>query len=174
LTTSDSNRGGTASPRISTAKLLVIIAIVGAVAFGLYIGYLAYTNDSFPTAERPFANYANVTSYSFNGTEFAFTIRWENASAVPRYAQLSSPDSDAANTAVCDLQISSASTGQTIFLPFTISPESPALQDVSLYIAVHPVTGGDFSIMYSVASVSAGNGLILPSNVTCQQPLGSY
>jgi len=33
---------------MSTVKLIVIAAIVGAVAFGLFLGYLAYTSDSFP------------------------------------------------------------------------------------------------------------------------------
>jgi len=38
----------------NTAKLVVIFAVVGASIFGLFLGYLAYTNDSFPTATRPF------------------------------------------------------------------------------------------------------------------------
>jgi hypothetical protein len=143
------------------------------VIFSLYIGYLALTNDSFPSQQRPFASYASVTSSTFNGTEYAFNLKWLNASAVPYQAQLNSPVTDAANTAVCATELKSVTSGQNIFLPFTISPRSPTLQNVDLYIAVHPVHGGsDFTIVYNVSSISASNGHITPSNVTCSQPQG--
>jgi hypothetical protein len=157
--------------RISKGKAAVVIALVGAVAFGLYIGYLAYANDSFSTQELPFANYATVTSYSFNGTEFAFTLTWQNSSAVPLYAQLTSLATDAANTPVCS--ISPATAGQQVFMPFTISPASAALSNVNLNIEVQSTaTGGQFSIVYNVQSISATNAPISPSNIACQEPPG--
>lgn len=151
-----------------------MVAIVGAIVFGVYLGYLAWVNDSFPTATKPFENYAAVTSYTFNGTEFAFTLTWNNASGLPVKAQLTSPATDAANTPVCDVGLSAVTEGQSIFLPFTISPESPTLTSVSLNIDVQPAGGGgDFTISYTVASISASNAPIVPSNITCQQPLGA-
>jgi hypothetical protein len=174
LTTSD--RGLQASQsRFSAVRAIVVVAIIGAIVFGVYLGYLAWTNDSFPTETRPFANYAVVTSETFNGTEFAFNLTWSNASAVPVKAQLTSPATDAANTPVCQLGLSSVSEGQTIFMPFTISPESPSLTNVDLSIDVQPVGGGgDFTIVFNTVSISATNTPIVPSNITCQQPLGSY
>lgn len=158
----------------SAARLLVVVAIVGAVGFGIYLGYLAWTNDSFPAQVEPFADYASVTSSSFNGTEFAFHLQWNNATYVPMFAQLTSPATDAANTPVCSTGYSSVQAGDVIFMPFTISPESAALTNVDLSIAVKSLaTGGEFTIVYNVASVSAGNSPITPSNISCQQPLGS-
>jgi hypothetical protein len=159
---------------MSTAKLLVIVAIAGAVAFGLLIGYLAYTTDSFPSQQRPFVNYANVTSSTFNGTEYAFHVQWLNGNYAPQYTQLTSPATDAANTPVCDLNLSGIKSGQTFFLPFTISPESAALSNVDLSIAVQSATNStQFTITYNIPSVDASNTPITPSNITCQQPLGS-
>ena len=150
------------------------LAILGAVVFGVYLGYLAWTQDSFPTATRPFGNYAVVTSSTFNGTEFAFNLTWLNASALPVKAQLTSPSTDAANTPVCLVGLASVTEGQSIFMPFTISPESPTLTSVSLNIDVQPIGGGgDFTIIYNVSSISASNAPIVPSDITCQQPLGT-
>lgn len=158
---------------MSRAKLVVMIALVGAVAFGLFIGYLAYSSDSFPAQERPFADYAKVLYSSFNGTEYAFRIQWNSSSYVPLFTQLTSPATDAANTPVCDLETSSIKTGQTIFLPFTISPASAALSNVDLAIAVQSATNGtQFTIVYNVPLVNATNAAITPSNITCQEPLG--
>jgi hypothetical protein len=159
---------------ISLAKTLVILAIAGAVAFGLFIGYLAYVNDSFPSQTRPFANYATVDSESFNGTEFAFNITWNNGSAVPLYAQLNSPATDAANTPVCALGLASVSEGQKIFMAFAISPASPTLSNVDLSIALRSVTGGtEFTIIFNTPSISATNAPITPSNLSCAQPPGT-
>ena len=159
----------------STAKILVVIAMVGAAAFGLYLGYLAWANDSFPAKTMPFSDYASVTSSSFNGTEFAFNIRWNNASYLPQFAQLTSPATDAANTPVCSIGYTTIQAGQIIFMPFAISPASATLSNVDLSIAVKSVaTGSEFTIVYNVASVLATDSPITPSNVSCQQPLGSY
>ena len=152
----------------------MVVAILGAVAFGLYLGYLAWANDSFPAQTKPFSDYANVTSSSFNGTEFAFNVHWRNSSYLPMYAQLTSPDTDAANTPVCGIGYASVQTGQLIFMPFTISPPSATLSNVDLSIAVKSVaTGGEFTIVYNVHLVKAGNSPIVPSNISCQQPLGT-
>jgi len=157
---------------MSTAKLLVVVALVGAVAFGLLVGYLAYSNDSFPAQTRPFASYAKVVYSSFNGTEYAFRVEWNSSNYVPLFTQLTSQATDAANTPVCDLKLSSMRSGETIFLPFTISPASATLSNVDLAIAVQSATNStQFTIIYNVASVSATNAPITPSNITCQQPL---
>ena len=157
---------------MSTAKLLVVVALVGAVAFGLFVGYLAYSNDSFPAQTRPFASYAKVVYSSFNGTEYAFRVEWNSSNYVPLFTQLTSPATDAANTPVCDLKLSNITSGQTLFLPFTISPASATLSNVDLSIAVQSATNStQFTIIYNVPVVSATNALITPSNITCQQPL---
>lgn len=157
------------------AKLVVVVAVVGAVVFGLYLGYLAWANDSFPAQERPFGDYAGVVSVNFNGTEFAFEVKWVNAGYLPLYAQLTSPATDAANTPVCGVGLSSIGSGQLVFMPFTISPPSATLTNVDLSIAVKSIaTGSEFTIVYNVPSVSATNSPITPSNVSCQQPLGGY
>jgi len=159
---------------VSTAKLLVMVALVGAVVFGLFIGYLAYTSDSFPAQTRPFATYAKVVYSSFNGTEFAFRVEWNSSNYIPLFTQLTSPDTDAANTPVCQLEFSTIKSGQTIFLPFTISPASATLSNVDLAIAVQSATNStQFTIIYNVPLVSAPTtaSLITPSNITCQQPL---
>jgi hypothetical protein len=155
---------------LSRAKIVVVVAIIGAAAFGLFVGYLAYANDSFPNQTRPFGDYANVSSSTFNGTEFALNITWENGSAVPLYAQLSSPDTDAANTPVCDLGLSKVSSGQSIFMPFSISPASATLSNVQLRIAVNATSiGEEFTIVYTFPSVTATNATITPSNISCSE-----
>ena len=157
---------------MSTAKMLVVAALVGAVAFGLFVGYLAYSNDSFPAQTRPFASYARVVYSSFNGTEYAFRVEWNSSNYVPLFTQLTSPATDAANTPVCALAMTSIKGGETIFLPFTISPASATLSNVDLTIAVQSATNStQFTIVYNVPLVSATNAPITPSNITCQQPL---
>ena len=169
--TSDRTATQTPGGHRSAARALVIISLVGATAFGLYLGYLALTNDSFPAQTMPFSDYANVTSYSFNGTEFAFHLQWYNASYLPLYAQLTSPATDAANTPVCGTGYTEVQAGQAIFMPFTISPVSATLSNVDLSIAVKSnATGGEFTIVYNVALISASNTPITPSDYSCQEP----
>jgi hypothetical protein len=168
-----SGKEGPTFLRQRSTRVVVIAAISGAVIFGIYIGYLALSNDSFPAQQRPFGSYAAVTSDTFNGTEFAFNLSWLNSSALPLYAQLNSPVTDAGNTDVCTIGLQSVSNGQTVFLPFNISPTSATLQNVDLSIAVHPLQGGsDFTIVYNVSSISASNAHISPSNISCSQPQG--
>ena len=155
-------------------KIIVVLAVVLATVFGLYLGYLAFANNSFPTQEMPFGNYASVVSSTFNGTEYAFVIQWNNATYLPLYAQLTSPATDEANTPVCGVGLTSVTVGQQVFMPFTISPATADLSNVDLSIAVglspsSPV----FTIVYNVASISATNTPITPSNITCQEPQGS-
>jgi len=157
---------------MSTAKLLVVVALVGAAVFGLFLGYLAYSNDSFPAQTRPFATYARVVYSSFNGTEYAFRVEWNSSNYVPLFTQLTSPATDAANTPVCDLKMSSVMSGQILFLPFSISPASATLSNVDLAIAVQSATNStQFTIIYNVPLVNATNAAITPSNITCQEPL---
>jgi len=157
---------------MSTAKLLVVVALVGAAVFGLFLGYLAYSNDSFPAQTRPFATYARVVYSSFNGTEYAFRVEWNSSNYVPLFTQLTSPATDAANTPVCDLKMSSVMSGQILFLPFSISPASATLSNVDLAIAVQSATNStQFTIIYNVPLVNATNAVITPSNITCQEPL---
>ena len=176
MTTSDSSSARAAGRHSSAVRTVVIVAIGASVVFGLFLGYLAWTNDSFPTQTKPFSSYANVTWDAFNGTELAFRVQWVNASAIPIKAQVTSPATDAANTPVCEVGLSSVKSGQTIFMPFTISPSSATLSQVSLNIDVQPIAGGsDFTIIFNLGTISApaSSLLITPSSVTCQQPLGS-
>jgi hypothetical protein len=150
---------------------LVVIAIVAAVVFGLYIGYLAWTNDSFPSREEPFSNYAQVVSATYNGTEYAFRIQWISADYVPMFAQLTSPDSDSANTDVCGTGLNSVTAGQSIFMPFGLSSPATALSNVDLSVAVKSaVNGTEFTIVYHVESVTALQGDIQPQALACTQP----
>ena len=150
------------------AKLLVAAAVAGAVVFGGYLGYLAWSNDSFPVQQKPFEDYASVTSANFNGTDYSFAIRWTNSSFLPMYAQLYSPTDDAADTPVCDLQLSNVTSGAVFYLPFGTSAPAATLSNVELSIAVRPLAGGgDFTIVYKVASVAAVPGTIYPKSITC-------
>jgi len=158
-------------PKHSMGRALVILAIVAAVVFGLYLGYLAWTNDSFPAQTRPFSDYATVTSATFNGTEYAFSLRWNSSDFLPMYAQLTSPATDSANTDVCDTGLSSVSAGQSIFMPFGLSCPSTALSEVDLSVAVKAVTNGtEFTIVYHVDSVTAVPGDFQPQTMACTQP----
>ena len=153
---------------------MVVAALVGAVAFGLSLGYRAWANDSFPAQVRPFSTYASVTWDTFNGTEFAFRIQWMNSSYLPYITQLTSPATDAANTPVCSLGDTTYQAGQIIFMPFTISPASATLSYVDLSIAVKSMAdGSEFTIIYNVPSISASNTPITPANISCQQPPGT-
>ena len=155
------------------AKIFVVLAIVSSVVFGLYLGYLAFANNSFPTQEMPFGNYASVVSSTFNGTEYAFVIQWKNATYIPLYAQLTSPATDAANTPVCGTGLTSVTVGQQVFMPFTISPASATIENVDLSIAVGKTTSNPlFTIDYNVPLVNATNARITPSNITCQEVAG--
>jgi uncharacterized membrane protein len=88
-----------AKTRFSTARLLIVIIIAGAVIFAAYIGYLAFANNSFPVEQRPFGEYAAMASPpQFNGTEISFHIRWLNSDYVPVKAQINSDTTDAANS----------------------------------------------------------------------------
>lgn len=163
----------TAQRRRSGAKLLVIAAIVGAVLFGIFLAYLAWSNDSFPVQKKPFGDYAKVTSSTFNGSEYAFQVQWFSADYLPYQAQLTSPASEAANTPVCGTGLTSVGAGQTLFMPFKITPTEAGLTSVDLSIAVKTLsTGSEFTIVYSVPSVSATAGNIVPSDISCQQPPG--
>jgi hypothetical protein len=162
-----------AGRRPSLARTAVIVAILGAVAFGLLIGYLAYANDSFPTTEKPFADYAKVTSTAFNGTELAFWVQWVNGDYLPYQAQLTSDVSDTANTPVCATGLTTVQAGQTIFMPFAMASLTAAVTNVDLRIAVEStVDGSVFTILYSVPPASAQNGNVVPSDIICQQPAG--
>lgn len=159
--------------RTSWTKILVVAALVGSVAFGLLLGYLAYTNDSFPTQQKPFGEYASVVSSRFNGTEYYFRVQWISGNSTPLYAQLTSPSSDAANTPVCGFNVTSVSAGQKIDLPFAISTPSTSLSSVDLSIAVKPNSGSaEFTIVYHVDQVDAQPGDIQPSAFACSQPPG--
>jgi hypothetical protein len=161
--------------RISAAKLLVIIAIVGAVVFASYIGYLAYVNESFPVEMRPFANYAVMASPpQFNGTEISFHVKWLNSDYVPVKAQITSDTTDAANSPTCFLDLQNVSAGQVIAMPFGLSSATPVATSVQLSIDVNmTATGHEFTIAYTVNSTSAAPGDVTPTNVSCFESAGA-
>jgi hypothetical protein len=162
-----------ADTRPSRAKVLVILAIGGAALFGVYLAYLAWSNDSFPAQQRPFGDYATVTSTSFNGTEVSFDVKWLSADYLPLYAQVTSATTNAANTPVCGLGLKSISAGQVTAMPFGISKPSPVVTDVELSIAIRSVsTGDEFTIVYSAGTLLAQQGDVLPSGISCQQRAG--
>lgn len=156
---------------ISGAKLVVVVMLLGAVAFGLYLGYLQYANQSFPTAQKPFTEYASVTEFEFNGTEVYYKVQWVAAgNYTPLYAQITSNGDDEANSPVCSLGLNaSASRGQILELPFAIaSGPTTALSDVELLVAVRANTNmSQFTIEYPLGSVTAQPGDITPSTFSC-------
>jgi hypothetical protein len=155
--------------RRSKARVVVIIAVGGAAIFGVFLAYLAWTNDSFPVQQKPFADYATVRSYSFNGTEVVFQIRWLSSDYLPLYAQMTSSISDTANSPVCGLGLQNVTSGQVIPLPFGVSRPSASLGNVELSLAVRPVaTGSEFTIKYSIASLDAHQGNLMPTGVVCR------
>jgi hypothetical protein len=157
--------------RLRAAKLVVILAVCGAALFGGYLAYLAYTNDSFPAQERPFGDYAQVVSTSFNGTEVAFNVRWLSGDYLPLYTQVTSTSSDVANTPVCGLGLQKVAAGETLPMPFGISKPTAVLTNLELSIAVRTLASGqEFTIVYSVPSVSAQQGDLQPSGLSCAQP----
>ncbi|MDG6898378.1 MAG: hypothetical protein JRN24_01435, partial [Nitrososphaerota archaeon] len=146
---------------VGAAKAVVIVAIVGAAAFGLYLGYLAYTNDSFPAQQKPFGDYANVVATEFNGTELYYKIQWTaGGEFTPMFAQVTSSSTDAANTPVCGLNLTSVSNGQTIDLPFAIvGATSTSLSNVDLAIAVRAnANTTEFTIVYHSDSIQGAKG----------------
>jgi hypothetical protein len=160
--------------RISTAKLLIVVVIVGAVIFGGYVGYLAFANESFPVEQRPFSDYATMASPpQFNGTEISFHVRWLNSDYIPVKAQINSDTTDAANSPACYLDLPSVSEGQVIAMPFGLSSATPVITNVQLSIDVSTVaTGHDFTIVYTVNSTSAAQGDVTPTNVSCYESAG--
>lgn len=160
---------------LNARRLVVIAVILGATAFGLFLGYLAFVNDSFPTQEKPFGDYATVVSSVFNGTEYSFHLQWVAAgNYTPMYAQLTSSVSDAANTPVCDIGLGPVTQGTTFDLPFAIASPATGLSSVDLYIAVRSNTNmTQFTIHYHVDTVSAQPGLIQPSQYACAEPQGA-
>jgi hypothetical protein len=148
----------------------VVAVFVGALAFGGYLGYLAWANDSFPKQQEPFADYAQVSSVQFNGTEYAVSLTWLNGSAVPLYAQITSSVSDAANSPVCGLDVTSAAPGQPVFLPFGFDGPSEAPTSVTLWIAVKPSDGTAFTIVRQIGNFTSETADILPAQYACTEP----
>lgn len=156
--------------RLSNAKVIVLAAFVAALAFGGYLGYLAYVNDSFPSQQKPFGDYAEVTAVQFNGTEYAVTVTWLSDDYLPQYVQLTSSVSDAANSPVCSLSLTAVSAGQSIFMPFGFDGPSAAPASVTLSIAVQSKAGLDFTIQQQIGNYTAFVGDIIPSNLSCTEP----
>jgi hypothetical protein len=157
----------------SLAKAAVVAAIVGAVVFGLYVGYLEWTYDSFPVRQEPFGSYAQVVYSGFNGTEYSFGLKWLNASYVPLYAQVTS-DTDAGNTIVCGVGPNPPQAGGVFYMPFAASQTSAVLQNVQLSVAVgaRNTTKALFTIQYDFGTVSASAGDVVPISGVCKQPQG--
>ena len=163
------------SRAITRTGAVVAVVLVGATAFGLYLGYLAWTGSSFPTATEPFSDYATVLATQFNGTEIYYKIEWNSTSGLlPLYAQIASPQTDEANSPVCALGLTAVAAGQTIDLPFGIAAPKQTLASVDLYIAVGPnAKTPRFTIDYHIDQISADPGKIVPSNYACTQPASS-
>jgi hypothetical protein len=155
---------------LTKSKALVLVALFSAVAFGGVLGYLALSNDSFPSRESPFQNYASLASATFNGTEYSFRLNWLSTNYTPKFAQISSDETDAANSPVCDIGQNVSGPGGTLFLPFAINTPSSSLGHVDLWLDVEAVNGTQFSIVYHANPVSAVQGDIEPSDITCNQP----
>ncbi len=151
----------------SKGRAVVILALLSATAFALFIGYQIWSNQSFPVDERPFSQYAAVASATFNGTEYAFTVKWLANDSAPLYAKVTS---GTAESPLCTVDAGTPPGGQTLFMPFGLSAPSGSLSDVDLLIAVKSIpTGAQFTIVYHVDSVTATPGNIQPQNLSCAQ-----
>ncbi len=151
--------------------MLVIAAVAAAAVFGVYLGYVAWSNDSFPARVGNFDTYGKVVAADFNGTDFAFRVQWLSADYLPMFSQLTSQGSEAANSPVCDLGLTSAAAGEEIFMPFGVSPPEGALMNVDLSIAVRSVVNGtQFTITYHVNNITAVQGDIKPTYLLCTEP----
>ncbi|MCL4355075.1 MAG: hypothetical protein JRN56_00695 [Nitrososphaerota archaeon] len=156
------------------ASKVMLAVLFGSIFFGLLIGYFAYTSALFPPKQEPFGNYATVTSTSFNGTELAFNVRWNNASALPLKVQVTSTVSTEVDSPQCMAGLSSVTSGQMLFLPFAVSPPSGGLNNVYLSIAAKDlVTGNQFTIMYNLNNITASSSLITPIGPICELPPGT-
>ena len=157
---------------VSRSQGAVALVIVGALAFGLYIAFLAWSSSSLPVKERPFGDYATVVSAQFNGTEIYYKVEWNAGSGfLPLYAQITSPQTDEANSPVCDLGLSSVAQGQLLDLPFAVTAPKQALASVDLSIAVRQTSNmTEFTIVYHIGQIAAQPGTIPPSHFACSQP----
>ncbi len=160
---------------ISRAGAVILVVILGATAFGLYLAFIAWTSSSFPTATKPFGEYASVVTTQFNGTELYYRVQWNSTSGLlPLYAQIASPETDEANSPVCSLGLNSVTAGQMIDLPFGIAAPKQTLASVDLYIAVGASSNSpQFTIDYHIDQINAQPGNITPSNYACTQPASS-
>ncbi len=135
------------------------------------MGYLAWSNDSFPVEQKPFGDYTKIVSSPINGTEYAFEIRWRSADYLPIYAQLTSPLRRRQTPRSAEPVSPLWWLGRRYSCRSDLQKPSPVLTNVDLSIAVRSVAMGDeFTIVYHVDSVSAQPGKIVPSDISCQQP----
>jgi hypothetical protein len=160
---------------VSRAGAVVALVICGAAAFSLYLAYIAWTSSSFPVQEKPFGDYAAVMTTQFNGTELYYRVEWNSTSGlIPLFAQITSPQTNEANSPVCNLGLSSVSRGQMLDLPFGIAAPKQTLASVDLAIAVGAnANAPQFTIVYHIDQISANPGDITPSNFACTQPASS-
>src|SRR5271157_3768343 len=125
------------SSGMARANAIVAAVIIAALVFSVYLGYLEWTNSSFPTQEKPFADYAAVTETVFNGTILDYRVQWNSSgNFLPLYAQITSDSTDEANSPVCDVGVTSITRGQMLDLPFAIAAPKESLASVDLSIAV--------------------------------------
>ena len=138
-------------------RILVIIALVGSLTFGLFYAYSVYQGTRFPAEVRPLASFAWVKTQSFNGTEFLFEIVWNSSVPLsPLSTQLVSREY---TTAVYDLTGVTASRGVVLRLPFSITPSLPILHDVVLHISVRDnLTRGSYTLLYTIPYIGARLG----------------
>ena len=160
---------------VSRARAAVLLVICGAVVFGLYLAYIAWSTSSFPVQEKPFSDYASVVATQFNGTELYYRVEWNSSSGlIPLFAQITSPQTDEANSPVCDLGLTTVAQGQMLDLPFGIAAPKQTLASVDLAIAVGTNPNSpQFTIVYHVDQINANPGDISPSNYACTQPASS-
>jgi hypothetical protein len=157
---------------VSSARAAIALALAATVAFSFYLAYVAWSSSSFPVQEKPLADYAAVASIQFNGTELYFKIQWKaSTDFVPRYAQITSAQTDSANSPVCDIGLGPVATGQMIDMPFTITSPKQTLASVDLEIAIRVgSTMTEFTIVHHLDQIDARPGNILPSEFACSQP----
>jgi len=156
--------------KLSKGKVVVVLVIAATVIFGIYVGYLAFANQSFPVEQKPFSDYATMASPpQFNGTEMSFHVKWLNPDFFPVLAQITSNTTDAANSIACGTGLENATAGQVIAMPFGLGTATTTAVGVQLFIEVQPVAGGsDFTIVYNINSISALQGDVTPTTYSCQ------
>jgi len=156
------------SPKRNYGKIIIVLAVVIGSAIIIYAAVQQSNGPTFPTEQKPFAEFARVVSSTFNGTEYSFRVEWTSGGNYTLlFAQMSS-STGVGNSPICNVGIRSIARGQTVDLPFSLSGNASALANVGLALAVQSEgNSSQFTIQYRAGNATAVSGDIQPSTYAC-------